>query len=183
MVVRHRFTTAEYHRMGEAGVFGEDDRVELIEGEIVEMAPIGPSHAYCVANLTTLLALTFGREALVSPGNPVPLDPYSEPQPDLTLVKRRPGGYRARHPAPEDVLLLVEVADTSLLYDRRQKVPLYARAGIAEVWLVSLPDQTLTVYRDPAPTGYQSVHELRRGDRVALLAFPDRELAVDQILE
>jgi Uma2 family endonuclease len=182
MVVKHRFTAAEYHRMGEAGVFGEDDRVELIEGEVVQMAPIGPDRAECVDSLVELFVHTFGREARVRAGNPVLLDPHSEPEPDVALVRRRAGGYGTRHPSPEDVLLLVEVADTSVLYDRRQKVPLYARAGIAEVWLVSLPDQTLTVYRDPARADYQSVLELRRGERVAPLAFPDRELAVDQIL-
>lgn len=178
----HRFTAAEFQRMGQTGVFGEDSRLELIEGEVVEMAPIGPEHANRVARLNELLVLAFAGRAIVNPGNPLLLDPHSEPEPDFALLKPRPGGYAGRHPVPEDVLLIVEVADTSLLYDRQRKVPLYARHGIPEVWLVSLPEQTVTVYQSPAAAGYQVERELRRGEALAPLAFADREFATADLL-
>ncbi len=178
----HRFSVADYHRMGEAGILDEDDRVELLEGQVVEMAPIGPGHADRVDRLIELFVLSFSEVAFVRSQNPILLDPYSEPQPDLALVRRRPGGYAAHHPTPEDVLLLVEVSEGSAPSDRRRKVPLYARHGIPEVWLVSLPEQTVTLYRDPAPAGYRAEQVLGRGDRIAPLSFPDRELDVSSIL-
>ncbi len=133
-VVRHRFTVEEYRKMGEAGIFSEDDRVELIDGEVVEMAPIGGRHVESVIRLNRLLSCWAldTREAglFVSVQNPLALSGYGEPQPDLILVRRREG--RSGVPVPEEVLLVVEVADTSLVYDRDRKLPLYAEAGIPE---------------------------------------------------
>lgn len=181
---RRRFTVQEYHQMAQAGILGEDDRVELIEGEIVEMTPIGRRHASCVARLVH----RFGRElrdaAVIWPQNPVRLGEDSEPEPDLALLRPRADFYASGHPGPEDVLLLVEVADSSADPDRRVKVPLYARSGIQEVWLVDLEQETVTIYRDPAPDGYRTAQVVRRGDELAPAAFPHVTLkAADLIPE
>ena len=135
-LTRWRFTVHDYHRMGEAGILHEDDRVELIEGELVEMAAIGTRHFSCVNGLTRMLVRGVGDEAIVSVQNPVRLDEHSEPQPDLTVLRMR--DYRESLPVPEDVLLLIEVSDPTLAYDRGVKLPLYARSGIREVWIVDL---------------------------------------------
>ncbi len=181
-MTRRRFTVDQYYRMAEAGILTEDDRVELIDGEIIEMPPIGPEHAWRVDRLTELLIRTFGDVAYVRVQNPVRLGVYSEPQPDLALLRRRPEGYSSAHPTPEDTFLVVEVAQTSVAFDRDVKAPLYARSGIGEFWLGDLNQQTVTVYRDPTSSGYRNSRSLRRGDRVAPQAFAERELAVDDIL-
>lgn len=179
---RRRFTVAEYHQMAQAGILGEDDRVELIEGEIVEMPPIGDRHAASVDRLTEGFVQRFSDVAIVRVQNPVRLDEHSEPQPDLALLRRRADFYASGHPAPPDVFLLVEVADTSAELDRRVKIPLYARSGIPEAWLIDLQQETLTVYRDPTPEGYRAVQVLHRTDSIAPAAFPDRALAVADLL-
>jgi Uma2 family endonuclease len=181
-IQRRRFTLDEYHRMGEAGILHEDDRVELIHGEIVQMTAIGSRHAACVAVLNERLVLRVGDRAVLWPQNPVVILPDSEPQPDVILLKRRPDFYRAALPQAEDVLLLVEVADTSIRYDRNVKRPLYADAGIAEYWIVDLEGEAVEVCRDPEGDRYRSVERLGRGARVAPLAFPDVLLPVDDIL-
>lgn len=180
-IVKRLFTVDEYHRMVEAGILGEDDRVELIEGEVVQMTPIGSRHAACVAKLTALFSRVQDR-AIVWVQNPIRLGRHSEPQPDVALLKPRADFYAQAHPGPGDVLLVVEVAETSAAYDRELKVPLYARNGVAEVWLVDLAEERVEVYRQPAPRGYQDVRRLRRGERVAPQAFPDVGLTVDDIV-
>ncbi|GIX49188.1 MAG: hypothetical protein KatS3mg131_3399 [Candidatus Tectimicrobiota bacterium] len=179
---RRRFTVDEYEQMGRAGILGEDDRVELIAGEIVEMTPIGSRHAACVARLTHLLSHQLGSRAIVWVQNPLRLGALSEPQPDLCLLKPREDFYAAGHPGPQDVLLLVEVAETSVASDREVKLPLYSRFGLPEVWLVNLPEACLEVYRQPAPAGYQETRRFGRGDCLAPLAFPDLALVVDDVL-
>ncbi len=179
---RRRFTTDEYHQMARAGILGEDDRVELIEGEIVEMTPIGARHAECVDRLTDLFSRAFSDAARLRVQNPVRLGENSEPQPDIVLARRKSGFYASDHPTPEDILLLVEVADSSADPDRRVKVPLYVRSGIVEVWLVDLEQDTITIYRDPTPDGYHSARVARRGDEVAPITFPDRAIAIADIL-
>ena len=179
---RRRFTVTEYHQMAQAGILGEDDRVELIDGEIVEMTPIGCLHAACVNRLNRRFSRTFGDVALVSVQNPVRLGEDSEPEPDLALLRPRADFYASGHPGPEDIFLLVEVADSSSDPDRRVKVPLYARAGIPEAWLADLEQQTITAYADPTPDGYRSVRVFRRGEVVAPGVFPDRALAVADLL-
>jgi Uma2 family endonuclease len=181
-LVRRRFTVDEYYQMAEAGILHEDDRVELIEGEIVEMTPIGPGHASSVDDLAALLVLRIGNAAIVKIQNPVHLDDYNEPQPDIMLVRPRRDRYRRSHPQPADVLLVVEVGATSAAFDRRVKLPLYARFGIPEVWLVDLARATVRAYRDPTPTGYRTARTYRRGERLAPLAFPDLQLAVADIV-
>jgi Uma2 family endonuclease len=181
-MARWRFTVDEYHRMAKAGILHEDDRVELIEGEIVEIPPIGPGHASSVDELNLVFVEALGRTAVVRVQNPVRLDKHNEPEPDIAIVRRRPGGYQRGHPEPSDILLIVEVGATSVALDRRVKLPLYARCGVPEVWLVDLRRGTIRVYRDPSPTGYRTARTVRRGERLAPLAFPDCALAVADIL-
>ena len=181
-LTRRRFTVSEYYRMAESGILTEDDRVELIDGEIVEMAPIGRRHAGGVNRVTDLFVYTFRDVAVTAVQNPVRLDEHSEPQPDVALLRRRADFYASGHPIPHDVLLLVDVADTSVAADRQVKIPLYARFGIPEVWLVGLDEDTITVYRDPSPAGYRTVLTVRRGESLAPLAFPDRLLAAADVL-
>jgi Uma2 family endonuclease len=156
-VPRHRLTVADYHRLGEAGILGEDDRVELLEGQLVDMSPIGPRHALAVDALNELLVFAVAGRAHVRVQNPVTLDNGSEPQPDLTVVRRPWSGYPRAHPGPADVLLLIEVADSSLELDLGAKRAIYARAGIAEFWVVDLTTDTVLVHRDPDGDGYRSV--------------------------
>lgn len=178
----HLFTVADYHQMAEANILGEDDRVELIEGVIVDMSPIGRKHAVCVARFTAIFGNRLYGQALVWVQNPVWLGEHSEPQPDVTLLRWRDDYYADRDPTPEDVLLIIEVADSSLAYDRDVKVPLYARAGIPEHWLVDLIRRSVTVYRDPGPEGYRSVTTYQGSFRISPIAFPDVVLTDAEIL-
>jgi Uma2 family endonuclease len=181
-VERWTFTVDDYMRMLEAGILTEDDRVELIEGAIIKMSPIGDLHAACVIRLTMLFARLVGVAAFVSVQNPVRLDNHSEPQPDLALLKPRKDYYAQAKPTPADVLLIVEVADSSIDYDRRVKVPLYARALIPVVWLVDLNADAIEVYSQPANGAYQAVQTVRRGDRLTLESLPDLAIMADDIL-
>ena len=180
---RKLFTTDEYHQMIQVGVFHEDDRLELIEGEIAEMSPISPKHAGCVNRLADLFYDRLRRRAIVAVQNPVRVSQRSEPQPDLALLRSRPTYYGNLHPAPEDVLLIVEVSDTSAEFDREVKMSMYAKAGIAESWLVPLADEWVEVYREPSPLGYKSMRRAVSGESAAPLAFPDVSLDVGEILK
>jgi len=166
--------------MGEAGILHEDDRVELIEGEIVEMAAIGTRHFSCVNRLNRLLVMNGGEEAIVSVQNPVRLNEHTEPQPDLTVI--RPRDYTESLPLPEDVLLLIEVSDTTLAYDRGVKLSLYARAGIGEVWIVNLPAETVEQYTDPSGHSYRRTEHKRRGEKLQPTALPNLSPTVDELL-
>jgi len=181
-LLRRSFTVDEFHRMGEARVFGEDDRVELVDGEIAAMTPIGSAHASVVNRLNRLFWQRVGEAAIIRVQDPIRLGERSEPQPDLALVRPRPDFYRAAHPAADDVLLLVEVAETSADADREVKVPLYARADIREVWLVDLAAERIEVHRTPSPEGYRDVRTLGRGETLAPGAFPNAQLPVGDIL-
>jgi len=181
-VQRKLFTTDEYHLMIQTGVFGEDDRLELIEGEIVEMSPISPKHAGHVKRLVKLFTRKLGERVLVSVQDPIHLSERSEPQPDLALLRPRSDDYTKSHPNPDDVLLIIEVSETSTDYDRTVKMPMYARAGIAEAWLVSLEDNEIEVYRDPSPVGYRSIRRVLPGESLAPLTFPDDSLDASEIL-
>lgn len=181
-VVARRFSADEYHRMAEARILREDDRVELLDGEVVEMAPIGSRHAACVTRLNATLSRRLAGRALVNVQNPIRLGEHSEPQPDIALLRTRADFYAHAHPTPEDVLLVVEVAETSEEYDREVKVPLYARWGIPEVWLVDLANQTIEVYRGASPTGYLDVRSIGSGQPLVPQAFPDLRLTVEDVL-
>ncbi|MBI2761712.1 MAG: Uma2 family endonuclease [Chloroflexi bacterium] len=180
-VTRRRFTVDEYHCMGEAGILTEDDRVELIDGEIVEMAPIGGGHMWGVNLLVQSLGEQLRRRAYISTQNPVRLSRNDEPQPDLALIRRREGDPVSL-PSPEDVFLVIEVADTSLRYDRQSKLPRYAAAGIPEAWLFDLEHARMEVHRDPGPNGYRTITIVERGGILSPLAFPDITIALDDVL-
>jgi Uma2 family endonuclease len=156
-VPRHRLTLSEYHRLGEAGILGEDDRVELLEGQLVDMSPIAPRHALAVDALNELLVTAVAGRAGVRVQNPIELDGESEPQPDIVLVRRPWRGYPTAHPQAGDILLLVEVADSSLETDVGAKLELYARAGIREFWIVDLTTDGVLVYRNPSGDRYGSM--------------------------
>jgi Uma2 family endonuclease len=181
-LMRRRFTIEEYERMGQTGILGEDDRVELLGGEIVQMTPIGPVHAAVVDRLNRVLVQRLGDRAIVRVQNPVRVDSHSEPQPDLVVARDRSDFYQLGHPTPDDILLAIEVADSSLAVDRAVKVPLYARAGIAEMWLVDLVARTVLVHRGPRDGEYAQVRPARPGEDVSLAAFADVILAIAEIL-
>jgi Uma2 family endonuclease len=181
-LLRRQFTVKEYNRMIEAGILTKDDRVELIKGEIIQMAAIGRRHAACVNRLAELFILRLGQAVTVGVQNPVELNDNSEPQPDLALLRRRADFYEAGHPQASDVLLLIEVADTTIESDREIKIPLYAASNIAEVWLVDINQRLMEVYREPSPNGYQHIQKLQPGQIIAIQAFPDLNFTVDEVL-
>lgn len=159
-----RFTTEEYYRLGEAGILGEDDRVELIEGEIVDMTPIGSHHAGSVKRIVAFFRARMGNEVVLSVQDPVALRDGLEPQPDVMLLRFREDFYTDSHPTSAEVLLLVEVADSSVAYDRMEKADLYAANDVVEYWLVDLTKQAILVHTSPSALGYRSVETKRRED-------------------
>lgn len=179
---RYRFTVEQYHQMGDLGIIDPDCRVELINGEVFVMSPVNPWHAGVVNRLTHRFAAGLAGRAVVHVQNPVVADKRSEPQPDVMLLRPRADFYGTAHPNPEDSLLLVEVADTSLPRDRRLKLPLYARTGVPEAWIVNRRADAVDVFRDPTPEGYRVRERRGRGADLAPLAFPDFRLTVDDIL-
>jgi Uma2 family endonuclease len=179
-VSRHLWTVDDYHRMGDAGILTEDDRVELIEGELLEMAPIGAEHIAASNALTRLLVLAVGDSFIVSVANPVRLTQRSEPQPDFTVLKPR-DDYRTMLPRPEDTILAVEVANTSLNYDRNVKLALYARSRIPEVWIVNLAAEEVEVYRSPVGDVYTSVTRAGLSDSLMIAAIPGVLIPVAKI--
>ena len=165
-------TVAEFHRMGEVGILGEDDRVELLEGVLTVMSPIGPRHALAVDALMRLLVAAVGDRARVRIQNPVTLDNGSEPTPDVVVARNRWRGYPASHPGPDDVLLLVEVSDSTIRADLGAKRALYARAGIAEYWVVDLTKDVVHVHRTPAGGRYADEHERTPDSTLDVQAIP-----------
>jgi len=179
---RRIFSVDEYHRMSEAGILSEDDRVELIEGEIIKISPIGSRHAACVNRLNFLLNRKAGQAAIVSIQNPIRLHDYSEPEPDIALLQSRDDFYSEAHPGPKDVLLIIEVSDTSIEYDRTVKLPLYARAGIPEVWLANLLKDSVEAFSQPLNGVYREFREAVRGEVLTPARIPDVIVTVDEIL-
>jgi Uma2 family endonuclease len=180
-VLRGPFTVESYQRLGELGVLGADERVELIAGQVVEMTPIGDRHASCVRRLNRLFSRHLLDVAIVDVQNPVVLGEHDAPQPDLVLLNPRADGY-PKHPRATDVLLVIEVADTTLAYDRDVKIPLYARAGIPEAWLVDLSAERIAVHREPHAGRYAHVGSAGPGDILIPVHLPDVTLAVSDIL-
>ncbi|MBD2441912.1 Uma2 family endonuclease [Dolichospermum sp. FACHB-1091] len=181
-VKNFRFTISQYHQMSEAGILSENDKVELINGEIIEMSPIGRRHAACVDRINRLFSNILGIKVIVRVQNPILLNNLSEPEPDIALLKPRADFYESGHPQPQDIFLLIEVADSSIEYDRDVKIPLYASSGITEVWLVDIYQQVITVYRYPSENGYRDIQILSRGEKLSISAFPENNLFVDDIL-
>ncbi len=176
------FTVDEYERLVQEGILTEDEHVELIEGEIVEMVPAGSHHSGTVKYLLALLSQTLGTSVVIGVQDPIRLPPFSEPEPDLSILRARADYYRFLTPAPEDVIFLIEVADRSASTDRTVKVPLYAAAGIPEVWIVDLAVNLIEVHSVPAEGRYMDVRFAKRGDSVSPAAFPDLTIAVNDIL-
>jgi Uma2 family endonuclease len=177
-----RFTVSEYHRMAEAGILGEDDRVELVGGELVEMTPIGSRHLACVVALNHLLVEASERRWFVSVQNPVRLSERDEPQPDLSLLRGMPDPAAPAPPGPEDVLVTIEVSDTTLSYDRNVKLPMYARARIPEAWIVDLTGRKVEVRLDPASDGYRASKTFGPGEVIVSSTAGGISLPVDEVL-
>jgi len=179
---KHLTDLDEWRRLGEAGIFPPESHLELIEGEILHMSPIGFNHAGHTRRLNSLFShLTFGN-AIVSVQNPVQLGDLSEPEPDLALLRPEPDFYTSRHPKAEDVLLLIEVSDSTLNFDRNRKMRLYAAYHIPEYWIINLLDNSLEVYRQPQDGDYLQTMQLKAGDAINLLAFPELQIQVSAIL-
>jgi len=179
---KHLTNLDEWRRLGEANIFPPDSRLELIDGEILEMAPIGFNHAGHLKRITNFLALLVAGKAIVSVQDPLQLGDLSEPEPDFMLLKPNPDFYCSRHPNASDVLLLIEVADSSLAFDQNQKQRLYALHGIPEYWLLNLNDNCLEVYRHPHGESYEQKTTLRNGDSISLSQVPDITIKLSDIL-
>lgn len=176
------FTADEYDRMIEAGILTEDDRVELIKGEVVEVSPIGKRHAACVDRLTMRLAVLLVDKAVLRTQGPIRLDDVTQVQPDLAILDFRGDFYADSLPRPRDVLLLIEVADTTLAYDRSIKLSLYAEVRIPEVWLVNLPEDRIEVYSNAEGRNYQEVQQLQRGEVITVPGTAGDTLRVEDVL-
>ena len=178
---RYRFTIAEYEQMGTAGIFDEDDRVELLDGDIIPMSPIGSVHASVVNRLTRILARLAGDSAIVQVQGPLRLAEHWEPQPDLVVLRARPDFYRDNLPSGDDVLLVVEVADSTARQDR-WKLQAYASTGIPEAWLVDLQADVVVSHSEPAGESYQLIQPVRRGESLTPRAFPNASIQVADVL-
>lgn len=176
----HRWSVEEYHRMALSGLLDESDRVELIEGELIDMAPIGSKHAFIVNRLSQTFSAKAGQQYFVSTQNPVQLGERSEPQPDLALLKH--GNYMDKLPVAAEVLLIVEVSHTTLDYDRDVKLTLYARHGISEVWLLDVNAGELTVYREPAEGQYRLIRKPTRAEAVSPALVPAVAISLAEVL-
>lgn len=176
------FTVEDYYRMAEAGILGEDDRVELIEGEIVQMTPIGIRHASCVKRLIALFTRRLSTRTIVCAQDPIHLGEHTEPQPDIVLAKPCDDYYKSSHPTPDDIFLIIEVADSSIEYDRQNKIPIYGRCGIPESWLVDLNRKMIEIYTMPSEEGYRNKTIINQGQTVSPLAFPELKITVDEII-
>lgn len=178
----HRFSVADYYRLAEIGVLRPEHRVELLNGEIYDKARRSPLHCAVTSELCSLFCMNSDDRWIVSVHNPLRLDEFSEPEPDLMLARYREDYYCNRHPEPDDVLLLIEVAEATLEFGRELKLPAYGRAGIPEVWIVNLNELTVEVYREPYFEGYAFKTVLRAGEQARPAAFPDVSLDVGELL-
>lgn len=181
-LTRRRFTAAEFLHLAEIGFLREEERVELIRGEIVEMSPINEAHASTTRRLIRLLTKTFGEQVIIGAQDPVQLGGDSLPQPNITVLRARNDFYSTQHPGPKDIVMLIEVSDRTLNYDRRVKSVLYAQAAVLEYWIVNLRARRVEVYREPQSDGYRITIRFQPGESLSLLAFPDVALKVDDIL-
>ena len=183
VLTQHRFSVADYYRMAETGVLRPDARVELLDGKVIDISPIGPFHGSITKHLLQIFAAAAKGRWIMQVQDPVHLNDHSEPEPDVALLRPVADFYRRRHPQPEDVFLLVEVSDSTLEADQKNKLPAYGHAGIAEVWIVNLNELTVEVYREPHFTGYGSKTILHAGDQASPQSFPDATVNVAELLK
>ena len=181
-VTRRRFTVHDYHRMGDAGILSPSDRVELIDGEIISKPVIGPRHGASVDRTTRALVTAVGTSAIVRVQGAVRLDLFHEPEPDIVLLRPRADFYASAHPGPADILLVIEVAESSIDYDRDIKARIYAKARVLEYWLVDLSEDVVHVHSGPANAVYRSVITCRRGQTIAPRALPSCAIATLDLL-
>lgn len=180
-LAKRLLTVSDYHKMAEVGILDEDDRVELINGEIIEMSPIGKLHVNRVNRITSIFKKLPDEKAILSVQNPISIGPYSEPEPDISLLEFQADFYESQLPQAEDVILVIEVADTSLGYDREIKKPLFAAAGIPELWIVNIEDEQVEVYKNPSNGNYTSRQDFRKGETIHLENL-DFSVDVERIL-
>ena len=179
------FTVDEYYKMAEVGILRPDEKVQLVEGIIVQMPAICPRHAFNVGRVTRLLGGRLGERAEIRTQNPIHLSDGSEPEPDVALVQPHADEsrtYEKRHPTPEETFLVVEIADSTLSFDLGTKAASYARHGVGELWVIDLQGHVLVVHREPTAEGYARFDTLARGDSISPLAFPDVTFTVDEVL-
>jgi Uma2 family endonuclease len=181
-IIRRLFTTSEYERMVQSGILQEDERVELLAGEVREMSPIGSRHVACVNRLNTFLNMHVAGQAIVSVQNPIRLSDYSEPEPDIAVLHARSDYYAASLPTPEDIILVAEVADTSLEYDRDEKLPRYAEAMIPEVWVIDLSHDTIERYVRPIHGRFAEAVTYQRGEQFTTTVLTPLTISIDTIL-
>jgi Uma2 family endonuclease len=177
----HLITVAEYDRMIELGIYTENDRIELLNGEIIELMPKGPKHTSANSRLVRFFIRLFSEKVIVRSQDPIWLDGVSEPEPDLVLAKWNETEYAEGHPTPADIFLIMEISDTTLAYDRETKAKAYSRNGIQQYLLLNLQNETLEEYREPSEDGYQFKCTLRKGDSLNLTAFPEVEIKIDDL--
>jgi Uma2 family endonuclease len=181
-IAKKLFTVDDYHKMGDAGILRNDDRVELIRGEIIEMSPINPRHNGTINRANRSLISLVGNAAIVGVQGSIRLDMYSEPQPDFCLLRFRDDFYTTTYPTPKDILLIIEASDSSLKYDRTVKMQLYAETGVPEYWISDLKADHVVTFRNAAGSTYQTVQEFHRGGRVAPELLPDCSIPVESLL-
>ena len=182
LTTTRKFNTENYEQMFKSGILTPQDKVELIRGEIIEMSPIGLKHAATVIRLTNFLPLLLGNKVLISVQNPVQLNDYSQPEPDLAILENRDDFYLAKRPTIKDIILLIEVADSSIKYDKEIKLPLYAENKVQETWIINLNNDTIEVYRQPKNNFYQQIQILTKTEEISCLAFPEIIIPITSLL-
>lgn len=168
---RHKISVSDYHRMAASGIIMEDDRIELLNGEMIEMSPIGPSHTAHVKGINRVLSKLLDGQAIIGVQDPIVLDNLSEPVPDISVLKWRADDYLLAHPTPKEVLLVIEVSDSSIGLDRTIKLPIYAAAGISDYWIINLLEKKIELYSNPLGAVYQAISEATITDEVTLPGF------------
>jgi Uma2 family endonuclease len=182
VIARKRFTVADYYRMAETGIIHRDDRVELLDGEIRVMSPIGSWHAGVASRLHAMLAENLKRTAIITVQRPMRLGDFDEPEPDIAVLHLRDDFYTRSHPTPADVLLIIEVADSSIDYDRDEKLPRYAAAGVPEVWLIDIAGEAIEQFREPRDSRYQSVKSFAGSEQCVSQLLPAVEVTIAELL-
>ena len=178
---RYSFTVADYHQLIAAGSFKRSDRIELINGELTLMPPIGPEHSSHTRRLTNLLPRKLPKSVMLQMNEPITIPKHSEPQPDAAIVRAKADNYKSGHPQPKDVLLVIEVADSSAAFDYQVKSKLYGKAGIAEYWILNIEEGCLRVFTEPSSKGYRTAKDYYAGDRVQCGTVAELDLRVDEL--